>query len=413
MRILILHMRYHPDPTGTGLVLTQMAERFAALGAEVLVITGHPHYGQHDHASARVPLLEKLDYNGVQLWRTWAYVPPNPSVFHRAISYLSYTALSVPAALSAGRFDVVLWMTPPITSGVVAWIKTLFSRTPVIFDLQDVWPDQVVRVGKLTNPFVIRLAEILEAFLYRDAARIRILSEAMRELLLSKGVPNDKLALIPNWVNASEITPWTAPHNPFADAHDLHGKFTVLFSGNIGYVAGLETVIDAAALLQDDPDILFLIVGRGNALPDLERQVGELELTNVRFLPLQPREDLPMMLAAADVCLVPLRKGLGGISVPSKMYTVMSAARPVLVADAAESDLTRLVADAGCGLRVPPSDPEAMAGAIRTMKASPAQLEAWGQAARAYVAANFDLDTLTRQYFGLIGDLVASTTRAR
>ena len=406
LKVLILHMRYHPDPTGTGLIVTQLAEALARYGARVRVITGHPHYAQTRAAArTRIPLLDRLTRNGVEIWRTYTYVPPSPAIFHRALGYLSYTFLSTFAALAAGQPDVILWMTPPITTGLTAWLAALFHPAPVVFDLQDIWPDQVVRVGKLKNRWIIRGAEILERFLYRQAAGIRVLSEDMREALRAKGVPDGKMVTLPNWVDPDEIVPGER-ENGFRAAQNLDGAFVLLFSGNIGYVAGLETVLEAAQRVADLPEVQFLIVGEGNARADLLAYAARLGAGNVRFLPTQPRAELPRMLAAADVCLAPLRQGLSGISVPSKTYTAMASGRPVLAVAERGSDLSRLVAASGCGVCVPPADPGALAEAVRWLRREPERRAQMGANARQYVVEHYAQARLTRRYYEWLKTLV-------
>ena len=165
MRIMILHMRFHPDLTGTGPLVTALAEDLVKKGNEVTVITSMPHYGRREiSAEYRGRLLHRSNFNGVDLWRTYVYVPANPSSFQRGVNYLSFTFMSIIAGLMAKKPDIILCVNPPITVGFSGWLVSLLRRAPLIFNVQDVWPDCLVIIDKLRNPLLIRIFKHLEKF---------------------------------------------------------------------------------------------------------------------------------------------------------------------------------------------------------------------------------------------------------
>lgn len=408
MKVLILHMRFHPDLTGTGPLVTDLATDLVAMGNQVTVVTSMPHYGNKDVAEEyKGKLIHRSNFNGVDLWRTFVYVPPNPSGFQRSINYLSFTFMSVVGGLMAEKPDVILCINPPITVGFSGWLVSLARQVPMVFNVQDVWPDCLVLIDQLRNPLLIRTFQHLEKFIYHRSARVTVLSEGMKENLLRKGVPDEKIAVIPNWANIEAIRP-VEKQNSFRKANGLNGDFVVMFAGNLGFIAMLDNVVETARLLQHDPNIQFLIVGEGNAKPGLIHRAKELGLNNVRFLPTQPKEVLPEMLGAADLSLVTLNKQLGQLNVPSKTYSIMASGRPVLASVPMDSEIASLIKHAECGLGVPPEDPASMAAAIQKLSEQPEQLRQFGANGRRYVEQHLSRKRLTAKYNDLLHEVAAT-----
>ena len=406
MRIMILHMRFHPDLTGTGPLVTDLAADLVEQGNEVTVITSMPHYGRREiPAEYRGRMLHRSDFNGIDLWRTYVYVPQNPSGFQRGINYLSFTFMSIVAGLMAKKPDVILCVNPPITVGFSGWLLSLARRAPMVFNVQDVWPDCLVIIDKLRSPLLIRIFKYLEKFIYRASSRVTALSEGMKENLTRKGVPAEKVVVIPNWSDVETIRP-VERENSFRAAQGLNGEFVVMFAGNLGFIAMLDKVLEAAKLLEGDPHIQFLIVGEGNAKADLVSRAGEMGLKNVRFLPTQPKNVLPQMLGAADLSLVTLNKRLGQLNVPSKTYSIMASARPVLASVPENSEIARLVNAADCGEGVPPEDPQSLARAIKRLSDQPEKLRVYGANGRRYVEECLARRRLTTQYHDLLQQIV-------
>jgi len=407
MKILILHMRFDPDLTGTGPLVTDLAVDLAAYGDEVTVVTSMPHYGRQDvPAEYRGRLLHRSNFHGVDVWRTFVYVPTNPSGFHRSINYLSYTFMSVIAGILSGRQDAILCVNPPITVGFSGWLVSMVRSAPMVFNVQDVWPDCLVIIGQVRNPLLIPIFQYLEKFIYRVSTRVTVLSEGMKQKLMGKGVREDKVVVIPNWANVDHIRP-VPKENDFRETYDLNGRFLVMFAGNLGYNAVLDTVLDAANLLQYDTRIRFLIVGEGNAKAGLMERAQALKLTNVQFLPTQPKEVLPEMLGAADVSLVTLNHQLGQLNVPSKTYSIMASGRPVLAAVPEDSEIARLLREGDCGVWVPPENPQALAQAIQELSQQPELLHRYGANGRHYVVDHFDRHVLTRRYHQLLHQIAS------
>jgi len=395
-------MYFHPDLTGTGPLITNLAMDLVAMGDQVTVVTSMPHYGRKGIPSQyRGRLLDRSNFHGVNIWRTFVYVPPTANAYHRSVNYLSYTLMAAVAGALSGRHDVILCVTPPVTVGLSGWLLGLTRRTPVIFNIQDIWPDCLVLIGQVRNPLLIRSLQLLEKFTYNAVARVTVLSEGMRQNLMSKGIPRENVEVIPNWADAGYVRPVTK-ENGFRAAHRVNGRFVVMFAGNLGYNSVLDTVLEAARLLQHDSRFIFLIVGEGNTKPGLLKRCQELALANVRFLPTQPKEVLPKMLGAADVSLVTLNRNLSQLNVPSKIYSIMASGRPVVGAVPEDSEIARIIREAECGIWVPPEDPRSLAKALEGASQQPELLQHYGVNGRHYVEKHFSRQLVTRRYHELL-----------
>jgi colanic acid biosynthesis glycosyl transferase WcaI len=431
MKLLILNIYFHPDPTGTGLVITELARDLVAQGHEVTVITSVPHYGGVSHGAwckgpgARFPgpghrtwgtehlpprLWSEETLDGIRVIRTAVYIPRRPTFWTRALNYLTFCALATLAGLRCGRHEVIMCTSPPLPLGVSAWVLALFKRVPLLFNVQDIYPDVAILMGVLKNRAFIGLSRWLERFVYQRAALVTVISESARRNLEGKGVPPAKIAVIPNWVDVDYVCPISG-ENEFRRKVMRPTSKLVMFAGNIGLIAGLETVLEAAAMLRHRPDIHFLVVGEGNAKAALVTLAQRMDLPNVTFLPTQPREILPQVLGSADIHLVTLKRRLSNTSVPSKSYGIMASERPMIAAVDPDSEVWRLVEEAECGLCVPPEEPLALAQAIEALCDSPEQRQRMGENARRYVVRHHAKRELTTLY-GRTLERIAGVTRA-
>jgi colanic acid biosynthesis glycosyl transferase WcaI len=239
---------------------------------------------------------------------------------------------------------------------------------------------------------------------YRKAAAVTVVSEAHRDNVLSKGVPRQKVAVIPNFVDTDFLRPLPR-HNPWSAEQGMDGHFVVAYAGNIGASQGLETLLGAASRLKTHEDIVFLVIGRGTVRTSLEARARASGLDNVRFLTFQPRVRLPEVYATADVHLVLLRRGITG-SMPSKTYSIMATGRPLVAAVEPQSEVASLVQRAGAGLIVPPEDPEARAEGILTLRRGREKRRTMGEDGRAHVTEHYSKQAVASQYDALIRRLV-------
>jgi colanic acid biosynthesis glycosyl transferase WcaI len=339
---------------------------------------------------------------GIRVIRTAVYVPRHKTFWARALNYATFSTLAMVAGLRCGAQDIVLCTSPPLLLGASIWSLSWLKRVPFVFNVQDIYPDAAVLMGMLRNPWLIAFSRALEKFVYRRAALVTVIADTAKRNLLAKGVPEARIAVIPNWVDIELICPLPAD-NEFRRSFlstlpSPRSTKLVMFAGNIGLIAGLETVLDAAAALRRRSDLHFLIVGEGTAKADLVARARQMDLPNVTFLPTQPREILPQVLAAADVHLVTLKRRMSATSVPSKSYGIMASGRPMVAAVDPGSEVWRLVEEAHAGVCVPPEEPSELARAIEALCDDPEQRRLMGENARAHVVRHHARPTLTGQY---------------
>ena len=384
MNLLVICPHVAPDVAPTGAVITRIVEGLVERGHRVQIITSFPWYREH-----RIePGYEgKLVDHEDTTWGRITRVHPFPTsdknnLVGRAMAYVGFSVLSGIVALRGGRVDGVLAMSPPLTLGLTGWLVARFRRARYVFNIQDVYPDVAVELGVLGSKRLIRLATWLERFCYDRADAVTVLSDDLRDNVAGKTRRPGKVRVIPNFVDTAWIRP--APReNAYRHEFGLEGKFVVMYAGNVGFSQSLDLVIDAAAAMAPDPDVAFVINGGGAARSALEQQAAGL--VNVHFVDMQPKERLPEVLAAADVHLVPLKRGLARSSVPSKTYSILAAARPLVASVDPGTEVARLVAEAGAGVAVPPEDGEALTKAIAALAAAPEEAVRMGEAGRRFV----------------------------
>lgn len=399
----MLNQYYWPSVEATANLLTELCEALAET-YEVEVLTGVPR-GHEDEP-------RMIERGGVRIRRLLSTAFDRSGLAARAVNYFTYLGSAVARGLTARRPDVVLCMTDPPMVGAVGVVLARRFRVPLVVVCQDVFPETAVKLRRLENPLAVGvLRRIVRTYIGR-ADRVVSIGETMSKRLVAKGAPPERVVVIPNWVDADEITPQPRM-NGWARENGLVGRFVVMHSGNIGHAQDLETLVRAAALVQDIEEIEVVIIGFGARHTATRELALELRVSNVRFLPYQPRSLLSESLSAADVHYLGLARGLAGYVVPSRINGILSAGRPVIVSADPESEPAQLVADVGCGIAVAPGDPQAVAAAIRQVHAGELDLEACGTAGRAWIERHRRRDTAVESYRSLLDGLCDGDTAAR
>jgi colanic acid biosynthesis glycosyl transferase WcaI len=277
-------------------------------------------------------------------------------------------------------------------------------RAPLVVVSQDVFPEIAVELKRLENKTLIELLRRLIAFYLRRADRVVAIGDTMRRRLEEKGAPADRITVIPNWVDTEAIKP--APkENDWAREHDLQGRFVVMHSGNVGHAQNLDALVRSTTFLRDLDDLAVVVVGGGARYATLVDLAERLEADHVRFLGYQPRELLSLSLSSADVHVVGLARGLSGYVVPSRLYGILAAGRPVIVAADEDSETARVVLQEGCGVVVQPGRPELLAQAIRAAYDGELDLAEMGRRGREYVVREADRSVAFDRYRRMLGEL--------
>jgi glycosyltransferase involved in cell wall biosynthesis len=336
--------------------------------------------------------------DGVQVIRLWSYLTPQKDTLHRILSQMSFAYIT-PRLISARRLDrpdMVIIESPPLFTAVMGLHVARQWKCPVMFTVADLWPDAAVEVGMLRNPLAIMAARRLERRTYREAAIVRTVTPGFREALLRRGVAPEKVVMIPNGVDTERFSPMS---QAAARAELGWGsEFIVLYSGTMGLLQDLTTIMDAATSLQNVRAIKFVFVGDGVMKRQIASLAQERCLVNVDFLAAQPHERVPLVINAADVCLAAQRDLPAFLGVvPVKLYEAMACGKPVLIV-AGDSDARRLVEHvAQAGLYSPSGDASTLAANILRLYESPDLQDQLGRSGRACMEQQFDRELLVDQ----------------
>jgi colanic acid biosynthesis glycosyl transferase WcaI len=402
MRVLIYSYNYYPEPIGIAPLMTELAEGLAKRGHEVRVITAMPNYPQREiYEQYRGKLYETEERNGVTIQRSYVWVKPKPSLLDRILLDSSFVCTSFFQALRGWRPDLILLTVPPLPVCAPAALLGWLHNCPIVLNVQDILPEAAVHMGLIKNKALIWVLEAIEKFAYRTAHTVSVIAEGFVENLEGKGVPSEKITCIPNWVDTNFIRPLPKENNAFRRAHQLEGKFVVLYSGNIALTQGLETVVEAAAQLSDVPDIVFVIVGELKAVEKLKSYCKTCGAGNVVLLPFQPRESLPEMLAAADVGLIVQKHNVVSFNMPSKTQVLLASGRPVIASVPGSGSAAKAIEKSRGGVVVEPENPVALAKQILELQKNPEQAERLGKQGRQYALERYSFEQALSQYENL------------
>ncbi|WP_233235593.1 glycosyltransferase WbuB [Bordetella sp. LUAb4] len=401
MKILILGINFAPELTGTGKYTGEMAAWLAARGHDVSVITAPPYYPQYQvHEGYRATRYASETWRGVHVTRAPLWVPRVPGGLKRVLHLASFTLTSLPLLLRAAvrRPDVVLVVEPPLFCAPAALAAARLCGARAWLHIQDYEVDAAFELGLLKGRRLRQVVGTVERWLMRRFDRVSTISQRMLALARDKGVPANRLMLLPNWIDVGAARASAAASDRAgrgaADYRRTLGipdeAVVAMYSGNMGGKQGLETLAQVARVLRREPRLHFVFGGAGPQREALRQACATLP--RVHFLPLQPAEQLPALLACADVHLLPQRAGAADLVMPSKLTGMLASGRPVICAAAPGTELATVVA--GCGLVVPPEHPRAMARGLLTLLRDPELRRRLGDAATRHAQIHFHTDTV-------------------
>lgn len=398
-RIWVVSELYYPEQSATGYFLTNIAEGLA-LHYPVNVICGQPTYSAR---GTRAPFRQS--YHGVDIFRCWSTTFDKDILFGRVMNLVTLTVsvfLRAVRHLRAG--DRVVVVTNPPSLPFLVSLACMFRRAHCILLIHDVYPDVLVATSmwRRTSP-PIRFLDWLNVRLYQSMTWIIVLGRDMRKLVLQKLAPgDDRVTIIPNWGDVDQVVPLRKEDTRLIRDLGLGKKFVIQYSGNIGRTHGLESLIESALLLRDNQDIHFLFIGSGAKKPWLEKTVKERGLLNVNVLPLQPRDELCQSLNSCDVAVISFVPGMAGVSVPSRMYNVLAAGKPIIAVADEESELALVVREEEIGWVVSPNQPDRIREAILQAKNQPETLQRMGQKAREIAEKKYSKPAVMEAYRDLM-----------
>jgi colanic acid biosynthesis glycosyl transferase WcaI len=406
MRILYLGINYWPEDTGIAVFATGRCEYFAERGHEISAFTAFPYYPQWEvQQDYRRRLWASERRKGVRIFRGWAYIPGRVRTVRRILHEATFVASSCLNALARWPKPELIFVTsPPLALGLSAVFLSSLWKVPYVFHVADLQPDTALDLGMFGSKRVARGLYRLERLAYERAALVSTLTDAMRNKIVAKGIHPEKVELFSDWVDPSLFAlPAGLSAQSWRDSVNLNGKFLVVHAGNMGVKQGLDVVLDAADLTRHDSQIVYLLVGDGAQRPFLENRARDFRLGNVLFFPLQPRETFMKLLAASDVCLVTQQRTVADVVFPSKLITLMAAARPVIASVGTQSEVARTVLVAKGGLVIPPENPRALREAVEMFRHDlPGRIRV-GEKGRDYARLHWDRErTLARTEAGLL-----------
>lgn len=404
LQILLLSQYYQPEQVGPAIWLAELAADLLAGGHRVTVLTGFP-----NHPDGVVPpayqgkIFQRETLNGVEVIRAYIHASRQRTFGRRVASFGSFVASAlVVGALAAPRSDVVYAVLPPLPLGVTAWALARLKSARLVVNLQDIHPEIAVATGVLRNRGAIRAFERMERWVYRRADCMVVISEGFRDNLLSKGVPDSKIRVVPNWADPDFVRPGV--HDQELREQWGRDRFAVVYSGGLTHNSNLEPLIEAAAVLRNEP-FRFVIIGEGVRKPDLEEAARARRVDNVTFMPFQPLERYPRVLSTADMNVVTLSAAAAVASASSKIYKMMASGRPVLAIAPPSSEIGRLVAAAQCGFVVGPALVEELVGVLRYASTHREEVEQMGRRGRQYLEQHLARRISTEKIAGILSEV--------
>ena len=402
LRLVVLCPHFSPDMAPTGVVMTRIVHEMAALGHELHVVTSLPWYREHAIESGWGGKLWRVEKTE---WGSITRVHPFPgktkqNLLRRAFGFVLFSAVVGLRSIVAGglprRVHGVLSMSPPLTLGLTGWVTKLFRGGMLVFNIQDIFPDAAAQTGAITNKQILRGARWLERVSYERSDAVVLLSEDLKQNVAVKlsGKFHNRLHVIPNFVDISAIVPGNRMTN-YRRELGIDDRVIVMYAGNVGFSQSLELVLAAA---KSFPSIAFVINGDGAARKSLQDKAENENIDNVHFADYQPIERLSEVLASGDIHVVPLKTGLASVSVPSKMYSILSAGRPVLAAIDSNTEIPRTLAESGAGIAVAPDNEADFISALQILISDGVKRNEMGALGRTWVEHHASAGAVAKRY---------------
>ncbi len=399
MRILYLSQYFSPEVGATQTRAYEMASNWVRLGHHVTMIAELP-----NHPSGIIPpayrgkLVQRDQLDGIEVIRVWVKASPVKNFRNRILFYLSYMLNATLAGIFLARdqYDLLYASSPPLFVGGSALAISKQKGIPLVFEVRDLWPESAVALGELSNPRAINWSIRLEEACYRRACKIIVVTSGIRDRLLRRDISEDKILLIPNGANTELFRFDPLERERIRTSLGLQDKFVAIYAGIHGVAQGLEHVVEAARLLQNEAHIHFLLIGEGPKKAEIAALGERYQLTNLSLLPEQPRSDIPSFLSAADCALIPLRNiDLFKGALPSKIFDAWACSLPILLS--VDGEAHQIMDTAQGGVFVPPEDPRALASALTALSTSPHECKRMGENGRTFTVEHFSRRALAEQ----------------
>jgi glycosyltransferase involved in cell wall biosynthesis len=404
VHILLIHQAFASLDEPGGTRHHELARYLASQGHQVTIIASPISYLTGKPRSAKIPWVEKqTDGSCITILRAYTYPSLHRSFAFRLISFFSFMVSSFLIGISVKKVDLVWGTSPPIFQGITAWALARIKHRPFLFEVRDLWPAFAVAIGVLKNPWLIKLSEWLERFLYRHADQVVVNSPGYIQHVKSRGA--HRVELVSNGTDTTMFNP-NVDGKAFRRSHGIEAKFIALYAGAHGLSNDLGLVLAAARTLMPRKDIFFILLGDGKDKPALQAQAAREGLQNILFLPPIPKVEMPAALSAADACIAILKPiEMYKTTYPNKVFDYMASGKPVVLA--IDGVIREVIENACGGISVHPGDPHALSQAILLLADDPELAHRLGQQGRGYVQSHFDRVVLASKLMEIMLGMVA------
>lgn len=403
--ILLFNRSFWPDVEATGQFLTELCEQLVKK-YRITVIAGRSYYVEKETFGIG-RLYKREVYKGIEILRVRHTRFWKKHFMGRIINWFTYSMLAFIISLRV-KPDIVVACTDPPFLGTLAMLISRLKSITFIYNCRDLFPDVPLQLGELKPGLASSIFDYLNRKALYAASAVVCLGQSMKNRLSAKGVCEGHISVISDWADTSMIKPIPKSDNPLLKQIGLANKFIIMYSGNIGLSQDLGLILHSLTMVEDHSSFYLVFIGDGTGKENLRHETQSLGLKNVLFLPYQPLNTLSFSLSMADLHLVPLKKGMAGAIVPSKVYGIIAAGRPYLAVADKESEPARLATEFGCGLWTSPEDARMIAETLEWSLNHTHKLEEMGRRGRQIAEQRFDKHIVIGEWFELLDSLIGS-----
>ncbi|HII4397414.1 glycosyltransferase family 4 protein [Clostridium perfringens] len=404
-RLLVFSAYYEPEIASSLYLSSNLYEDFSRNGWKVDLFVPIPTRGVDDatrkyYKSHKIENKENLTIHRVSLMRE------GKGTIGRAFRYILMNIIFIYKGLTTKADAIFVQSTPP-TQGAMAAIIKKIKKIPFVYNLQDIFPDSMITMGMITKKSVIyKFGRIIENFTYKNADKIIVISNDMKKNLIKKGVLDDKISVISNWIETDIVKPIKKSENYIYDKFNLNpNDFHVVYAGNLGYAQNIEVIINAAKFLEEYKKIKFVIFGKGTQEEKYKNMASKLKSKNIIFLPIQPYDKVAYVYSLGDASIVSCKKGFGGSAMPSKTWNIMASGTPVLASFDAGTDMEKIILLNKLGLFSDANDIDSLVNNIKYLYLNKKEAKSMGENARMYAKLNVSRNLCTKQYIEIINNI--------
>lgn len=405
MKILFLTQYFPPEVGAPQNRIFEFAKQLRAFGHEIIILTAMPNYPKGKiYEGYKRKLICKEEIEGLKIIRTWIYATPNKGFIARLGNYFSFTLTSLLFGIFlVGVQDVVITESPPLFLGFSGYMLSKFKRAKFVFNVSDLWPESAVKLGVLNNKLMINLSTHLEEFCYRKANLISCQTRGIVNNIVNRGFSPNKVRLVTNGVNLNFFNKENECKE-FRSTISDNNDFLVYYAGLLGLAQGLGVIIEVARELKKYKNIRFFLIGDGPEKNKLIELAQSYQLENVKFLPLQKKQDMPRIVASMDATIIPLKKlELFKGAVPSKMYEALASSIPVILA--IDGEARQMILDAEAGICVEPENVEEIKNAVLKLYNDRNLCTMLGENGRKFVTENYSREEITRKFQSYLSEI--------